>query len=86
VTLLAALALVCAANLPFGYWRAGLVRRSLPWLAAIHAPIPLVWLIRELLDLPWSVKHPPRLRHRLLPGPVARWADPPHRPCRGGGS
>jgi hypothetical protein len=55
VTLLAALALVCAANLPFGYWRAGLVRRSLPWLAAIHAPIPLVWLIRELLDLPWSV-------------------------------
>lgn len=50
-----ALALVCAANLPFGYWRAGLAKRSLPWIVAIHAPIPLVWLIRDLLDLEWRL-------------------------------
>jgi hypothetical protein len=55
MTLLLALALVCAANLPFGYWRAGLAKRSLPWLVAIHAPIPLVWLIRDLLDLEWRL-------------------------------
>jgi hypothetical protein len=48
-----ALALVCVVNLPFGYWRAGLARRSPQWLIAIHAAIPLVWLIRELLDLEW---------------------------------
>lgn len=50
-----ALALVCAANLPFGYLRAGLARRSLPWIVAIHAPIPLVWLIRDLLNLEWRL-------------------------------
>lgn len=50
-----ALALVCAANLPFGYWRAGLVKRSFPWIVAIHAPIPLVWLIRDLLELDWRL-------------------------------
>jgi hypothetical protein len=55
VNLALALGLVCAVNLPFGYWRAGLVRRSLPWLVAIHAPIPLVWLIRDLLELEWQL-------------------------------
>lgn len=50
-----ALVLVLAANLPFGFWRAGLAKRSLLWLVAIHAPVPLVWLIRELLDQEWTV-------------------------------
>lgn len=55
MNLLIALGLVCAANLPFGFWRAGLARRSLLWIVAIHAPIPLVWLIRELLGLEWQL-------------------------------
>lgn len=50
-----ALALICAVNLPFGFWRAGLRKRSLPWLVAIHAPVPLVWLIRGLLGLEWQL-------------------------------
>lgn len=54
-TLALALALVCAVNLPFGFWRAGLRKRSLPWLIAIHAPVPLVWLIRDLLGLDWQL-------------------------------
>lgn len=29
-------------NLPFGYWRAGAKRLSLPWFLAIHVPVPLV--------------------------------------------
>lgn len=81
-----ALALVSAVNLPFGYWRAGLARRSLPWLAAIHAPIPLVWLIRAALGLDWQLATLPlfvaayflgqwlggRLRMRLAPGTGGR--------------
>lgn len=53
LALVLAVALVFATNLPFGYWRAGLPKRSLPWLIAIHAPVPIVWLIRDLLDLDW---------------------------------
>ncbi|MFU8820291.1 MAG: hypothetical protein ACNA8G_01935 [Gammaproteobacteria bacterium] len=55
MNLLITLGLVCAINLPFGYWRAGLVKRSLPWIVAIHAPIPLVWLIRAMLGLEWRL-------------------------------
>jgi hypothetical protein len=55
VNLFFALLLVSLANLPFGYWRAGLEKRSLPWIVAIHAPIPLVWLIRDLLKLEWRL-------------------------------
>jgi len=55
VNLIFALLLVSLANLPFGYWRAGLAKRSLPWIVAIHAPIPLVWLIRDLLHLEWRL-------------------------------
>ena len=29
-------------NLPFGFWRAGVRKFSLPWFLAVHAPIPLV--------------------------------------------
>ena len=51
----AALLLVSATNLPFGYWRATLPKRSALWFVAIHAPIPLVWLIRNLLGLEWQL-------------------------------
>lgn len=55
MNLVLALGLVCATNLPFGFWRAGLAKRSLAWIVAIHAPIPLVWLIRDLLGLEWRL-------------------------------
>ncbi|NGP52590.1 hypothetical protein [Thioalkalivibrio sp. XN8] len=50
-----ALALVWLANLPFGYWRAGEAKGSWRWVVAIHAPIPLVWLIRDVLGLDWRL-------------------------------
>lgn len=53
--LLLALALVWLANLPFGYWREGLARLSPAWFVAIHAPVPLVVLIREWLGLDWRL-------------------------------
>jgi|DewCreStandDraft_4_1066084.scaffolds.fasta_scaffold244423_2 hypothetical protein len=48
---------VFAINLPFGWWRAGLRRLSLPWFVAIHAPVPLVVALRWLADVPfqWSL-------------------------------
>jgi len=50
-----ALGLVCAANLPFGYWRAGLAKLSPTWFVAVHAPVPLVFLIRHWLGLDWRL-------------------------------
>jgi hypothetical protein len=39
VTLLAILILLL--NLPFGFWRAGVRKFSVPWFVAVHAPVPL---------------------------------------------
>jgi hypothetical protein len=44
-------------NLPFGYLRGGLRKLSFWWFAAIHAPVPMVILIRKFhdLSLTWSL-------------------------------
>lgn len=44
---------VTLVNLPFGYWRAGLRKLSPAWFVAIHAPVPLVVLLRWAFDLPF---------------------------------
>lgn len=41
-------------NLPFGYWRAGLRKLSLPWFLAIHLPVPLVVALRFIAELDWT--------------------------------
>lgn len=38
-------------NLPFGYIRGGFRKLSFWWFVAIHAPVPLVILIRKFHDL-----------------------------------
>ncbi|MEZ4388937.1 MAG: hypothetical protein R3D98_15435 [Candidatus Krumholzibacteriia bacterium] len=43
--------IVVLINLPFGYWRAGLVPKSPRWFVAIHAPVPLVVATRLLLGV-----------------------------------
>jgi hypothetical protein len=50
----AALAVV-ALNLPFGFWRAGLRKYTLPWIVAVHAPVPLVIAIRYGSGLGWQL-------------------------------
>lgn len=44
-------------NLPFGYWRGGLKKLSVLWFVAIHAPVPLVIVIRKFhqLELSWKL-------------------------------
>lgn len=54
VALLALTALVV--NLPCGAWRVRTRKRSLNWFLSIHAPIPLAFLLRQVLDLsPWFI-------------------------------
>ncbi len=38
-------------NLPFGYVRGGFRKLSFWWFVAIHAPVPLVIIIRKFHDL-----------------------------------
>jgi hypothetical protein len=47
---IAALAVFCL-NVPFGFWRAGVRKFSLPWFLAVHLPVPLVVGIRFLAGL-----------------------------------
>ncbi|RLC32232.1 MAG: hypothetical protein DRH37_01140 [Deltaproteobacteria bacterium] len=51
---IAALA-VFVLNLPFGFWRAGVRKLSVPWFMAIHLPVPLVVAIRFMTGLGWHL-------------------------------
>jgi len=44
-------------NLPFGYIRGGFRKLSFWWFVSIHAPVPLVILIRKFhdLELTWAL-------------------------------
>jgi hypothetical protein len=44
-------------NLPFGYLRGGFRKLSFWWFVAIHAPVPLVIIIRKFhdLELSWAL-------------------------------
>lgn len=49
--LAAAAAATLLMNVPFGWWRDGTRKFSLPWFLAIHAPVPLVVALRRLLGV-----------------------------------
>lgn len=40
-------------NLPFGFWRAGTRKLSVPWFLAVHLPVPFVVALRLLSGLGW---------------------------------
>jgi len=48
-----AAALILLLNVPFGMWRAGVRRFSLPWFVAVHAPVPLAIGVRFAVGLGW---------------------------------
>lgn len=54
-SLLTAAGTVLVLNLPFGFWRAGVRKFTLPWFVAVHAPVPLVVGVRILLGLGWQL-------------------------------
>jgi hypothetical protein len=51
--LLTVAGIVLLINLPFGYWRAGARRFSLPWFLAVHLPVPPVVALRLSTGLGW---------------------------------
>ncbi len=59
---------VLVVNLPFGFWRVGVRRLSLPWFLAVHAPVPLVIGLRVLLGLGWHLSSVPVLASAFLAG------------------
>lgn len=42
-------------NLPFGFWRAGVSKFSMPWFLAVHAPVPIAVGIRHFAGLGWQL-------------------------------
>ena len=60
-TLWVVTAAVLLLNLPFGYWRAGVTRFSVPWFLAVHAPIPGVIALRLMSGLGWRFSTFPAL-------------------------
>ena len=45
---------VIVVNVPFGFWRSGARRFSLPWLLAVHAPVPLAIGFRLTSGIGWQ--------------------------------
>jgi hypothetical protein len=44
---------VLVINIPFGFWRHGTRRFTLPWFLAVHLPVPIVVSLRVLSTLGW---------------------------------
>lgn len=68
-------------NLPFGYWRGGTRKFTRKWLAAIHAPVPLVVAMRLALGVPWQLVNLPLLvgsyfLGQLVGSRAREWARP----------
>ena len=55
MTLIAVVVGVLLLNVPFGFWRAGVRKFSLPWILAVHLPIPFVVALRICSGLGWSL-------------------------------
>jgi hypothetical protein len=71
---------VLIVNLPFGFWRAGVRRFTLPWFFAVHAPVPLVVGLRVLSGIGWQPSAMPILASmffagQFLGGRLRRWRE-----------
>jgi hypothetical protein len=77
--LLALAVLILIVNLPFGFWRGGLRKFTLPWLVAVHAAVPIAVLLRMLLGVGWRLSTLPILiaayfTGQLLGSTVRGWS------------
>ena len=75
---------VALLNLPFGYWRAGTRKLSVPWFLAVHLPVPLVVGLRLWSGLGWRLTTVPWLAGafflgQFAGGVVRRAISPPGR-------
>jgi hypothetical protein len=67
---------IFAVNVPFGYWREGVRKFSPAWFVAVHAPVPLVILMRLLAGIEWSFAILPLLVAAYFGG---QWVGARHR-------
>lgn len=61
---------VFVVNVPFGFWRAGARRLSVPWFVAVHAPVPLVILARWASGLGFQLATVPVFAGAFFAGQV----------------
>ncbi len=54
MTLLVDMAIVFAANVPFGYWRGNVKKFSWQWFLAVHVPVLLAIVVRLASRLPFE--------------------------------
>lgn len=62
---------VFVVNLPFGFWRAGLRKLSVPWFVAVHAPVPLAVGVRLASGLGWRAATIPVMAAAYFAGQLA---------------
>lgn len=75
-------------NLPFGFWRAGTRKFSVPWFLAVHVPVPLAVGLRIVVGLGWRLATLPVFvgaffAGQFLGGRLRRAARVPARPGTG---
>lgn len=58
-------------NLPFGYWRGSARKFTAKWIAAIHAPVPLVVAMRLAAGVRWQLANLPLLVGAYFLGQLA---------------
>jgi hypothetical protein len=47
--------IVLLLNLPFGYWRSRVRKFSLPWILAVHLPVPMIIALRIYSGIGWQL-------------------------------
>jgi len=59
VKLVVALTLTLLINVPFGYWRAYARNnnRKIEWIMAVHAPVPLIVMLRKWVEIMLSLDY-----------------------------
>jgi hypothetical protein len=69
--LIAVILAVFVLNLPFGYWRSNTRKFSLPWVLAVHLPVPGVIALRLFSGLGYGLYTYPLLIGAFFAGQYA---------------
>jgi hypothetical protein len=81
---------VVALNVPFGFWRAGTRRFTLPWFLAVHVPVPIAVGLRMAIGLGWRLSTLPLFVAAFFAGQFLggrarrRWTGDPAKGARTG--
>ncbi|OYT17570.1 MAG: hypothetical protein B7C24_01895 [Bacteroidetes bacterium 4572_77] len=62
------MSLIVFTNIPFGYWRFKVKNLSFQWFAAVHIPIPFIFLFRIYLKVDHSWVNTPLMVLSFLTG------------------